>query len=327
MEPYTAELASKFKLNSSDDWFRRRQALALPILPPTTLDARKYFFAQIRKFAVQASTTSPKTVDFEAFAKEWNSSADGQTLHYVTPDVLSSYSKTWDKISNIRASQDLIGQYGSGPSNWRTLFSTHPPLPESSKGIPTAPEPQRGVISLDSDNIIPQSISVGLAVSHPRFDFELAIPPGRSAVCAGQLSLDPSPRSGPEPSIRGNHDAENQDQDSGADGFQFDENNSPLGMLVFLHKFFTVKDLIPGLIKQGSFKFKRPATQCTHSRCINIHQPKNFDREAPTDRTRKPAQKSKCAGVGGVTTTPVQATAIFSIAQYPAQFHARNTGA
>ncbi|KAJ7270551.1 hypothetical protein C8J57DRAFT_1605631 [Mycena rebaudengoi] len=39
MASYSDEAASKFELNSSKDWLRRRQGVALPILPPTTLDA------------------------------------------------------------------------------------------------------------------------------------------------------------------------------------------------------------------------------------------------------------------------------------------------
>ncbi|KAJ6616822.1 hypothetical protein B0H10DRAFT_2219161 [Mycena sp. CBHHK59/15] len=79
MASYSDEAASKFELNSSEDWLRRRQGVALPILPPTTLDARKYFFTEIRKFAALASSTGKKRIDFEAFAREWNGSADGKT--------------------------------------------------------------------------------------------------------------------------------------------------------------------------------------------------------------------------------------------------------
>ncbi|KAJ7482500.1 hypothetical protein FB451DRAFT_1170367 [Mycena latifolia] len=171
MAPYTPEAASKFKINSSDDWLRRRQGLALPILPPTTVDARKYFFVQIRKFAVLASSTGGKKVDFESFAKEWNHSADGKTRYHVTADVLSSYSKTWDKISNIRASQDLIAAKIDLVRQTGELFSAPSlPFPESLKGDPTITHPRQGVRSLGNDQEIPQSISVGLAISHPRIE-------------------------------------------------------------------------------------------------------------------------------------------------------------
>jgi len=47
-------------------------------------------------------------IDYEKFACEWNSSADGKDRFYVTTEVLTAYAKTWEKNSNIRASQDLI---------------------------------------------------------------------------------------------------------------------------------------------------------------------------------------------------------------------------
>jgi hypothetical protein len=169
MEPYTTETESKFKLNASDDWLRHRQGVALPILPPTTLDARKYFFSQIRKFAALASSSGRKKIDFESFARDWNGSADGKTRYYVTADVLSTYAKTWEKISNIRASQDLISAKIDLVRQTGELFSASTlPFPESLKGNPLVVQPQRGVVAFDDNQEIPDSISVGLAISHPR---------------------------------------------------------------------------------------------------------------------------------------------------------------
>ncbi len=42
-------------LNASDDWLRRRQGLALPVIPPTTPEARRFFFSEIAKHAAAAS--------------------------------------------------------------------------------------------------------------------------------------------------------------------------------------------------------------------------------------------------------------------------------
>jgi len=47
MDPYTDIVATTFKLNSSDDWLRKQQGLALPVLPPTTPEARQYFFKKV----------------------------------------------------------------------------------------------------------------------------------------------------------------------------------------------------------------------------------------------------------------------------------------
>jgi hypothetical protein len=108
MEPYSETAANTFKLNSNDDWLRKRQGLALPVLPPTTPEARKYFFTKIRKFLEIATDDKKKNVDFEAFAQEWNRTADGKERFYVTCEVLSAYAKTWEKSNNAHASQELI---------------------------------------------------------------------------------------------------------------------------------------------------------------------------------------------------------------------------
>ncbi|KAJ7825530.1 hypothetical protein B0H13DRAFT_1918616 [Mycena leptocephala] len=110
MASYSDEAASKFELNSSEDWLRQRQGVGLPILPPTTLDARNLQLLQA--VPVKNGLISTHLPD---------NGTDPQMekpRQYVTGDVLSTYSKTWEKISNIRASQDLIAakidlpQYG-----------------------------------------------------------------------------------------------------------------------------------------------------------------------------------------------------------------------
>ena len=94
MEPHNEETARKFKLNANNHWLRARQGLALPALPPTTPEARKYFFANIQKFATAANQEGKSKIDFDAFAREWNRSADGKVRYYVTADVLCSYTKS-----------------------------------------------------------------------------------------------------------------------------------------------------------------------------------------------------------------------------------------
>jgi hypothetical protein len=108
MQPFSQQAASTFKLKPNDDWLRRRQGLALPALPPTTPEARQYFFSKIREFSRLASSSGKKSIDYEKFAQEWNGSADGKARFYITTEVLSAYAKTWEKTSNIRASKELI---------------------------------------------------------------------------------------------------------------------------------------------------------------------------------------------------------------------------
>jgi hypothetical protein len=40
MQPYNYHTVAEFQISSTDNWLRRRQGLALPVLPPTTLEAR-----------------------------------------------------------------------------------------------------------------------------------------------------------------------------------------------------------------------------------------------------------------------------------------------
>jgi hypothetical protein len=85
MEPYNEDAAVKYnKINSNEDWLRKRQGLALPALPPTTPEARKYFFYKVRHFAALASENGLGKINYEAFAQEWNQSADGVVRFYVT---------------------------------------------------------------------------------------------------------------------------------------------------------------------------------------------------------------------------------------------------
>ncbi|KAJ6558917.1 hypothetical protein B0H10DRAFT_1967203 [Mycena sp. CBHHK59/15] len=151
MEPYDENNAKKFKLNSNNDWLRRRQGLALPILPPTTPEGRKYFFSKIGDFA-------------------WNGMADGKTRFYVTADVLAAYSKSWDKTNNSRASQELIEAKMDLVRQTGKIFqSSNAPFPASLIGVASTSQPQRGVIETSPDDpSLPSSISVELVVSRPR---------------------------------------------------------------------------------------------------------------------------------------------------------------
>ena len=63
---------------------RKRQGLALPILPPAMSEARKFFFTQVRRFADEASLNGKQKINFETFAQEWNQTADRMERFYIT---------------------------------------------------------------------------------------------------------------------------------------------------------------------------------------------------------------------------------------------------
>ncbi|KAJ3505980.1 hypothetical protein NLJ89_g7126 [Agrocybe chaxingu] len=170
MESYSQDAAEAYPLNRSDDWLRKRQGLALPALPPTTPEARKYFFTQIRKFAEDASANGKRKVDFEAFAKEWNQSADGKDRFYVTEEVLSSYAKSWEKATNIRASEEAISdQIHEARESGRIFAAAQKPFP--SYLTPSAvlqEQPSRGILeALDPALCVPPSLSTVPALSRP----------------------------------------------------------------------------------------------------------------------------------------------------------------
>ncbi|PPQ83785.1 hypothetical protein CVT24_007139, partial [Panaeolus cyanescens] len=171
MQSYSVESAAQFKLkNSNDDWLRKRQGLALPILPPTTLEARVYFFKKLREYSENTSMDSSKktTINYEEFAKEWNRTADGVERFYVTEEVLISYSKSWEKANNIRASEDLITSSLDSLAVSAEIFGAPSlSLPQFLTAAPIPVQPLQGVVEfepcMDSANSqihVPASLSI-----------------------------------------------------------------------------------------------------------------------------------------------------------------------
>lgn len=167
MEPYSESAANTFKLNSNDDWLRQRQGLALPVLPPTTPEARKYFFTKIRKFSEVATDDKKKKVNFESFAREWNRTADGKERFYVTFEVLSAYAKNWEKTNNARASQELISsQLKEVKATAEIFLAPDKPFPSYLTLISSQIQPSRGVIEFEETEFC-SSLSTELAISQP----------------------------------------------------------------------------------------------------------------------------------------------------------------
>ena len=147
-------------LAPSDDWLRQRQALALPVLPPTTKSARKYFFDQLNKFSRLAVTSGRKKIDFEAFSCEWNGTADGKERFYITPEVLATYAKSWERVSNIWASQDLISQQMGAAALSASVFAAeNQPFPPGLVAGATQMDPSQGVLDLQ-DNRVPDALQL-----------------------------------------------------------------------------------------------------------------------------------------------------------------------
>ncbi len=165
MDPYSEDAAKTYPLNNSDDWLRKRQGLALPVLPPTTPEARNFFFKQIRRFADEASLNGKQKIDFETFAQEWNQTADGKERFYVTVEVLSNYAKSWEKVTNIRASEELIAEQMSKIKASRQIFAApEATFPAYLTSNATQIHPSQGVIDHYDPRTAP-SLSTDLSVS------------------------------------------------------------------------------------------------------------------------------------------------------------------
>ena len=169
MQPYNEQTAAEFQISPSYDWLRCRQGLALPVLPPTTLEARRYFFTKVREHTALATANGRGRLDYEAFAREWNQSADGKDRFYITAEVLSAYAKTWEKVNNIRASQEMIKDKMDLVHQSREIFAAnHLPFPDFLTGTASSVPPLQGVIDMDPAQPGPASISVELSMSRGR---------------------------------------------------------------------------------------------------------------------------------------------------------------
>jgi hypothetical protein len=182
-------------LKGTNDWLRQRQGVALPILPPSTREAREYFFKKNRGLATVAAHDGRRTVDYAAFAREWNRSADGKTRHYVTTsEVLTYYAKSWQKHNNSRASQELISKQLEVVASTREVFAaSHLPLPSFLTGVAESVQPSRGLWEIPDSGTVPHSLSTSLATSRPRDLFDRT--PDSFASMSNSLDIYPEPSS------------------------------------------------------------------------------------------------------------------------------------
>lgn len=166
MLPYTEHAASIYHLNQNNDWLRRWQGLALPILLSTTPEARKYFFSEIRNFSTLAARNKQAKINYSLFAQKWNQTADGTSRFYVTTEVLIAYAKSWEKASNTSASKEIIQDKITAIQQSGIAFAAPDiPIPDSLTGIASSSHPTQGVIDLDGIAPIPASLSTDLPIS------------------------------------------------------------------------------------------------------------------------------------------------------------------
>ncbi|KAJ7252333.1 hypothetical protein C8J57DRAFT_1722945 [Mycena rebaudengoi] len=189
MEPFTENTAVLFKLRSNHDWLRRRQGLALPVLPPTTIEARKIFFTKVQAYVALESANGKSNINYEDFAREWNRSADAKDRYYITTELL----KTWQKSSNIRASQELILDKLAVVSQTRCIFMAfdNPFLSFITRDPPSSIQPSKGVLDLQSLNSIPASLSIDLSRPETNNNPDIQVPQislGHDTAIAQSLS-------------------------------------------------------------------------------------------------------------------------------------------
>ena len=185
MEPYSEHAATTYKLKPNNDWLICQQGLALPAIPPTTPEARQYFFSKICDFTTLANTSGKKGIDYESFAQEWNQSADGKAHFYITTEVLAAYAKTWEKTNNVQASKELISGKMVSIYRSREIFAApQTPFLAFLTGSSNSVHPRFGVVELDQTRSIPPSLSVELAISRPS---NLLSPPHQPAQTSGAI--------------------------------------------------------------------------------------------------------------------------------------------
>jgi hypothetical protein len=121
---------------------------------------------KVREYAALAIAQGKGKLDYEAFAREWNQSADGKDRFYITSKVLATYAKVWDKVNNICASQEMIKDKIDLVHQSHDIFAAHHlPFPDFLTGTASLVQPHQGVVDMDPAQPGPSSISTELALS------------------------------------------------------------------------------------------------------------------------------------------------------------------
>ncbi|KAG6808391.1 hypothetical protein H0H92_004297, partial [Tricholoma furcatifolium] len=124
-----------------------------------------------------ASAEGKTKINYEAFAREWNRLANGKNRFYITPEVLTSYAKIWEKANNIHASQELISPKLGVIRRTQDIFSASDlPFSMYLTDLPMLmTQLSRGVI--DFDQPVPSSLSTDPPISRPPLQHTPILPP------------------------------------------------------------------------------------------------------------------------------------------------------
>ncbi|KAK4700876.1 hypothetical protein P7C70_g5367, partial [Phenoliferia sp. Uapishka_3] len=188
MRAYDDTSTPRVKLNSSNDWLRRRQGVALPILPPSTVAARQFYFKKLPTFFSAKTSGGKLTFKLEEFAVSWNHTADGVERVYITPELLSAYGKVWDRVNNQRATEDLVSE-GLSELKISTTVIQHPAntFPTFITGARQIPFDPTSAALLFPQDERPSSLSISVSNSNP-----LPHVPSRNVASQPTLSFNSS---------------------------------------------------------------------------------------------------------------------------------------
>jgi hypothetical protein len=101
------------------EWLRKKQNVVIPILPITSPDARHQFFQWIPQFMATKISLADM---FCQMVIKWNQAADGNSIFYITIDILKAFLANWERVQNIRASINMLGGSNQLPYSLEANF-------------------------------------------------------------------------------------------------------------------------------------------------------------------------------------------------------------
>ena len=117
----------------------------------------------LHEYTASATADETSKLDYKTFAQDWNQSANGQDHFYVTTEVLASYAKTWEKVMNICASQEMIQDKIDLVEQCCQIFAVSgQQFPTFLTGNASEMQPLQGLIEMDPEQPIPAFILVDL---------------------------------------------------------------------------------------------------------------------------------------------------------------------
>src|SRR5882762_3981684 len=103
-------------------------------------------------YTASATADGKLKLDYKTFAQDWNQSANGQDHFYVTTEVFASYAKTWEKVTNICASQEMISKDKILVEQCCQIFAvSEQQFPTFLTGNVSEMQPLQGLIKMDPE--------------------------------------------------------------------------------------------------------------------------------------------------------------------------------